>query len=170
MVYIISVFETKGKRVPDTVIHRYRTVMLRYEQHLKTDKILFLSLSKDYNFAQQKGYLTPLSLSAPLSTLNYGFRIFDFSLDTRYYWVMKKKILHKIYQYTAVFEPDEKVGGFTVTVPSLPGCISEGDTFEEALKNIQEAASLYIEVMQKRKTEILQEEKGVVIAPIEVAV
>lgn len=56
---------------------------------------------------------------------------------------MAKKITHNVYQYTAVFEPDKKVGGFTVTIPALPDCISEGNTFEEALKNIQKAASLY---------------------------
>lgn len=83
---------------------------------------------------------------------------------------MKKKITQKVYQYTAVFEPDEKSGGFTATIPSLPGCISEGNSFEEALENIQEAASLYIEVMQKRKIEIPIEEKGVVIAPVEVKI
>ena len=60
---------------------------------------------------------------------------------------MKRKILKKkIYNYTAVFEPDKEVGGYNVTIPALPGCISEGDTFEEALKNIQEAASLYLNV------------------------
>lgn len=36
-------------------------------------------------------------------------------------------------------------GGFTVYVPSLPGCISEGDTKKEALKNIKEAIELYLE-------------------------
>jgi len=36
-------------------------------------------------------------------------------------------------------------GGFTVYVPSLPGCISEGDTEAEALKNIREAVELYLE-------------------------
>lgn len=36
-------------------------------------------------------------------------------------------------------------GGYTVFVPSLPGCISEGDTREEAMKNIQEAIELYLE-------------------------
>ena len=36
-------------------------------------------------------------------------------------------------------------GGYTVTVPSLPGCISEGDTKEEAIKNIKEAIELYLE-------------------------
>ena len=75
--------------------------------------------------------------------------------------------MRAVYQYTAVFEPDRKSGGFTVTIPSLPGCISEGDTFEKALDNIQEAAGLYIEVMRKREADIPQEEKGVVIAPVE---
>jgi len=43
-----------------------------------------------------------------------------------------------------VLEPSEE-GGFTVYVPSLPGCISEGDTKAEALENIKEAIELYIE-------------------------
>jgi len=43
-----------------------------------------------------------------------------------------------------VLEPSEE-GGFTVSVPSLPGCISEGDTREEALLNIREAIELYLE-------------------------
>ncbi len=43
-----------------------------------------------------------------------------------------------------VLEPSEE-GGFTVYVPSLPGCISEGDTREEALDNIREAIELYLE-------------------------
>jgi len=36
-------------------------------------------------------------------------------------------------------------GGYTVFVPSLPGCISEGDTRKEALDNIKEAIKLYLE-------------------------
>ncbi|HSK79125.1 MAG TPA: type II toxin-antitoxin system HicB family antitoxin [Thermoanaerobaculia bacterium] len=35
-------------------------------------------------------------------------------------------------------------GGYTVTVPALPGCISEGDTREDALENIREAIQLYL--------------------------
>lgn len=46
-----------------------------------------------------------------------------------------------------VLQPSED-GGYTVTVPSLPGCISEGDTKEEALKNIREAIDLYIEPVE----------------------
>lgn len=43
-----------------------------------------------------------------------------------------------------VLEPSDE-GGFTVTVPALPGCISEGDTRDEALQNIREAIELYLE-------------------------
>lgn len=45
---------------------------------------------------------------------------------------------------TIVLEPQDE-GGFTAYVPSLPGCISEGDTKEEAIKNIKEAVELYLE-------------------------
>ena len=43
-----------------------------------------------------------------------------------------------------VLEPSND-GGFTAIVPSLPGCISEGDTRDEALSNIQEAIQVYLE-------------------------
>lgn len=42
-----------------------------------------------------------------------------------------------------LLEPSDK-GGYTVYVPSLPGCISEGEIIEEALENIQEAIELYL--------------------------
>ncbi|MBW2661948.1 MAG: type II toxin-antitoxin system HicB family antitoxin [Deltaproteobacteria bacterium] len=38
-----------------------------------------------------------------------------------------------------------KEGGYTLYIPSLPCCISEGDTFEEAKANIKEAIELYLE-------------------------
>ena len=41
----------------------------------------------------------------------------------------------------------EETGGYTVTVPSLPGCVSCGDTIEEALAMIKEAIELMIESM-----------------------
>ncbi|MDI7268749.1 MAG: type II toxin-antitoxin system HicB family antitoxin [Myxococcota bacterium] len=46
-----------------------------------------------------------------------------------------------------VLEPSEE-GGFTVYVPSLPGCVSEGNTREEALANIREAVDLYLEPVE----------------------
>ena len=50
----------------------------------------------------------------------------------------------KMMKLKIVLEPSED-GGFTVTVPSLPGCISEGSTRQEALENIKEAVLLYLE-------------------------
>lgn len=49
-----------------------------------------------------------------------------------------------ILTYDVVFE-EAIEGGYTVSVPSLPGCISEGDTFEKAKKNIAEAITAYVE-------------------------
>ena len=50
-------------------------------------------------------------------------------------------------QYEAVFMPQPE-GGYTVEVPDLPGCVSEGNTLEEAKANIQEAIEVYIEVLR----------------------
>jgi predicted RNase H-like HicB family nuclease len=46
-----------------------------------------------------------------------------------------------------ILEPSEQ-GGFTVYVPALPGCISEGETREEALANVREAIALYLEPVE----------------------
>jgi len=48
---------------------------------------------------------------------------------------------------TVVLEPSDD-GGYTVYAPSLPGCISEGDTKEEALAHISEAIQLYLEPVE----------------------
>ncbi len=50
-------------------------------------------------------------------------------------------------RFQTVLEPSEE-GGYTVYAPSLPGCISEGDTVEEALTNIREAMELYLEPVE----------------------
>lgn len=50
-------------------------------------------------------------------------------------------------RFKVVLEASDE-GGYTAYVPSLPGCISEGETTEEALKNIQEAIELYLEPVE----------------------
>jgi antitoxin HicB len=57
------------------------------------------------------------------------------------------------YQYLVVLTPQEE-GGYTVTVPALQGCISEGDTKEDALKNIGDAIRGYLFVAQKHNLPI----------------
>ncbi|MCL6478894.1 MAG: type II toxin-antitoxin system HicB family antitoxin [Peptococcaceae bacterium] len=51
------------------------------------------------------------------------------------------------YIYPAIFDPCEE-GGYTVTFPDLPGCITEGDTIEEALSMAKEAMSLHLYGME----------------------
>jgi len=48
-------------------------------------------------------------------------------------------------EYTIILDPDVEGHGFTVTVPALPGCITEGETREEAIANAREAILLYLE-------------------------
>jgi predicted RNase H-like HicB family nuclease len=56
---------------------------------------------------------------------------------------MSKKLSYKV-----VLEPCAE-GGFTVYVPSLPGCISQGESRQEALDNIKEAILAWIEVSRE---------------------
>lgn len=51
-------------------------------------------------------------------------------------------------RFTVILEPSDD-GGYTVYVPALPGCISEGETQDEALANIREAIELYLEPSQQ---------------------
>ena len=60
-------------------------------------------------------------------------------------------------RFRVILEPNE-LGGYTVTVPLLPGCISEGDTKEEAMANIKEAIELYMESLQADGEPIPSEE------------
>jgi predicted RNase H-like HicB family nuclease len=62
-----------------------------------------------------------------------------------------------------VLEPDEE-GGYTTYVPSLPSCISEGETVEEALANIQGVMKLYLEPVEEE----MPFEQGVLIQELEV--
>jgi predicted RNase H-like HicB family nuclease len=52
----------------------------------------------------------------------------------------------------------ESEGGYTVIVPSLPGCVTYGDTIEEAIEMAKEAIELYIESLKEHDEEIPTEE------------
>ena len=53
----------------------------------------------------------------------------------------------------------EVEGGYTVIVPSLPGCVTFGDTIEEAIEMAKEAIELYIESLREHGEEIPTEDK-----------
>ena len=62
---------------------------------------------------------------------------------------MKKPRIEKVLKYTVVFEPSEE-GGYVASVPALPGCISQGETFEEAVGMIKDAISGYLAVLKEK--------------------
>jgi len=63
------------------------------------------------------------------------------------------KILN--YKILLKMEPD---GGYTVLVPSLPGCITYGETIDESIINVKEAIELYIESLKSHGEDIPTEE------------
>lgn len=76
---------------------------------------------------------------------------------------MKKKIL----LYDTVFEK-EADGGYSVYVPDLPGCCSQGNTLEEAIENIKEAMELYLEDADEEQLEEGSSHKDRFFIPVEV--
>jgi len=61
-----------------------------------------------------------------------------------------------------VLEPSEE-GGFAVYVPCLPGCVSEGETEQEALQNIREAVELYLDTVDDDLAGIGKEVRRIVL-------
>ena len=79
--------------------------------------------------------------------------------------MVKKKV--KVLEYGAIFER-EKDRGYSVWVPGLPGCCSQGDSFEEALSNIKEAIGLYLEDAEDYIFEEGRELKDQFIVPVRI--
>jgi antitoxin HicB len=69
-------------------------------------------------------------------------------------------------RYSVVLIPAEE-GGYTVLVPALPGCNSEGNTFEESLVNARDAIELYLQVLIDRGEAIPTEAGAALVVPIE---
>jgi predicted RNase H-like HicB family nuclease len=66
----------------------------------------------------------------------------------------------------AVIEKDE--AGYFAYIPELKGCVTQGDTYEETLVNIQEAAELYLESLQTEELVSLKNRR-VSITAIEIS-
>lgn len=65
-------------------------------------------------------------------------------------------IQKKLLKYTVIYT-EEPEGGFTVTVPALPGCVTYGKNLKEAGKMAKEAIGLYLESLKAHKEAILTE-------------
>jgi len=64
-------------------------------------------------------------------------------------------------EYTIILHPDE-TGGYWTEVPALPGCMSQGDTVEEAIEMSKDAIALWLESMREQG-EAIPEDKDIVV-------
>ena len=74
----------------------------------------------------------------------------------------------KTLSYSVFYEPAPE-GGYVVTVPALPGCHTQGDSFKEAESNIREAIELYVESLLSDGEDIPREDgalQGRITVPI----
>jgi predicted RNase H-like HicB family nuclease len=78
---------------------------------------------------------------------------------------MTKARKEKVQSYTTIFEPADE-GGYIVHVPALPGCATQGDTFEEAQRNAQEAIEGHIAALRDLQEEIPIESEKTIISRI----
>ncbi len=77
-------------------------------------------------------------------------------LNWRWYKIMKKQKIQNIQNintYFAVFDPAEE-GGYNVSFPDFPGCVTFGKTFEEAKEKAREVLELWVEELEAEKQEI----------------
>lgn len=70
-------------------------------------------------------------------------------------------------RFTVLLTPDTEDGGYVAECPMIPGCISEGDTVEEALANIKDAIEGCLESMAAQQ-EAMPEEQAIIVATVEV--
>lgn len=70
-------------------------------------------------------------------------------------------------RYTILLQPDPE-GGYTATVPALPGCVTEGDTLEETIANAREAIEGCIAALKALGRPIPEEPAPVQAVTIEI--
>ena len=71
--------------------------------------------------------------------------------------------------YTIILEADQEEGGYTVTVPALPGCITQGETIEQCLERAREAIEGYIESLKADGESVPEETEPPQILTVHVA-
>lgn len=71
-------------------------------------------------------------------------------------------------RYSLLLWPDEIEGGYTVEVPALPGCVTEGDSLEEALVNAQDAIRAYIDALEEHGELVPEESSPPELTAVEV--
>jgi predicted RNase H-like HicB family nuclease len=73
-------------------------------------------------------------------------------------------------RYTVVLLPDAHDGGFVAYVPAIPGCVTQGETIDEALEMAADAAGMLLAELEAEGEVVPEEAPGAVVATIDVAV
>ena len=71
-------------------------------------------------------------------------------------------------RYTVLLTSDLESSGFTVTMPSLPGCVTDGETIEDALSRAREAIALYLRGEDEASLAAATDRTVVIVASVEV--
>ena len=72
------------------------------------------------------------------------------------------RIKDQEYQYT-IFLQEAEEGGYIADVPSLPGCMSQGETIEEAVSFVKDAIDTYLQALIQRRKKIPKENGEVIV-------
>lgn len=75
----------------------------------------------------------------------------------------------KVLSYFAVFDPAEE-GGFNVSFPDFPGCVTFGKTFEKSQEKAKEVLGLWIEELRSQKQDIPKKTSRPIIDEVTVSV
>lgn len=73
-------------------------------------------------------------------------------------------------RYTVVLIPDPTDGGYVAYVPAIPGCVTQGDTVDEAMHRAADAAEGLLTLMVERGDDLPVEGVGAVVSSVDVAV
>lgn len=73
-------------------------------------------------------------------------------------------------RFTVLLHKNVEVHGYSVIVPELPGCFSQGDTLQDALNNAREAIKLHLEGLREAGEEVPVETEPFVVAHVDVSV
>lgn len=70
-------------------------------------------------------------------------------------------------RYTVILDPNSGSGAYTVTVPSLPGCVAQSATFDDVVANTRQAIAGFIETLATLGEPVPQEDEGRVVLRID---
>ena len=71
-------------------------------------------------------------------------------------------------RYTVLLTPDQAEGGYSVRVPSLPGLHTQGDSYEDALRNARDAITFHLECLEAEGESIPEESAAPQLVPVDI--